>query len=366
MNPSLKAIVLSVSLAAGGSFAATPDGLITARAKLALWTSEVRSRSVNVDTHDGIITLSGRVPTQEQKALAEQKTRELAGVRSVKSFLQVVSPAEEKQIKRSDKEVKAAVKFAIDNDAALKTSDVSVKNVNDGVVLLKGEAATVSALLRAIELADRTPGVRRVGSEVKSPEGIKHADGLEFSRADGPAAVTPRSPDERAAAEPPSLSDERSGPSDMGITMSVKMRLLTTPELPSSEIRVDTTDKVVTLFGIVPTEEIKRVAEKETAGTTGVRSVKNELQVVASSQKEVVEKKDVELEGALEAAFKKRRELRDVKFEVKNGVVQLTGRVASPSDEYEAVRAARQLDGVRNVVDQLKVDEKRRGDRPGS
>jgi osmotically-inducible protein OsmY len=51
---------------------------------------------------------------------------------------------------------------------------------------------------------------------------------------------------------------------------------------------------------------------------------------------------------------------------VKNGVVQLTGQVASMSDEFDAVRAARSVKGVRNVVDQLKLDDKKMGDRSGT
>ena len=147
--------------------------------------------------------------------------------------------------------------------------------------------------------------------------------------------------------------------------MAVKMRLLTASEIPSMEINVDTEDNIVTLFGVVPTDEVKRAAAAQASRVKGVAKVQNELEVVPSNEKELVESKDEDLAGALKLVFKDRREWKNIEMDVKNGVVQLTGRVASQWEEFSAVRAARQVKGVRNVVDQLKVDEKA-DDRSGS
>lgn len=343
----LKAFVLSLSLSALPALAeSSPDGLITSKAKLALWTSEVRSRSVRVDTNDGVLTLSGKVASAEQKKLAEKKVRQIDGVRSVKSFLQVVPEAEEKVVERSDKDMKDAVQAALKKDDSLNDSSISVKNVNKGVVFLEGKADSFGDHLRAVALADRVPGVRRVASEVKAPKDFKRDDRVEFTRAD------------RAEVHP-DAKRKNDGPSDTGITMAVKMRLLTTPEIPSTEIRVDTEDQVVTLFGVVPTDEVKKAAQAQAARVSGVAKVENQLEVVPSHEQEVVEAKDEDLTSALKIAFKDRREFKDVNMSVKNGVVQLTGQVASSWDEFSAVRTARQVKGVRNVVDQLKVDPKK-------
>jgi hyperosmotically inducible protein len=351
----VKAVVLGVSLASSSVFAASSDSMITAKAKLALWTSDVRSRSVQVDTNDGVLTLSGKVPSAEQKALAEKKAREIEGVKEVKSYLQVVPAAEEKRVERSDDQLEDAVKTALKNDESLEDSKITVKDVSKGVVRLGGEAKTYSDHLRAIGLVDRTPGVKRVTSEVKNPKSWTRDER-------GDDTSTPRG----AKAEVDVDQPKRSGPADASITASVKMRLLTTAEIPSMKINVDTVDNVVTLFGIVPTEEVKRTAEAEASRVKGVASVKNHLQVVASSEKEAVKEKDEDLTRALEAIFKDREELERVDWKVKNGVVQLTGRVASREDEYEAVRAARSVKGIRNVVNQLKVDEQKDEGRTGS
>jgi osmotically-inducible protein OsmY len=276
----------------------------------------------------------------------------------VKSFLQVVPASEEKRVDRSDKEIKEAVKTALKNDESLDDSKITVKDVSKGVVMLGGEAKTYSDHLRAVGLVDRTPGVKRVTSEVKNPKNWTREERVEFTRRD----ATPKAADNRVDVDQP----KRSGPGDASITSSVKMRLFTTAEIPSMKINVDTVDNVVTLFGIVPTEEVKRAAEAEASRVKGVASVENHLQVVASNEKEAVKEKDEDLTKAIKLVFKDREELKRVDYEVKNGVVQLTGRVDSMEDEYEAVRAARSVKGIRNVVNQLKVDERKDDERTGS
>lgn len=355
----LKAVVLGVSLASSSVLAASADSTITAKAKLALWTSDVRSRDVNVDTNDGVVTLSGKVPSAEQKAMAEKKARSIDGVKDVKSYLQIVPASEEKRVERSDKEIKEAVKTALKNDPSLEDSKISVKDVSKGVVTLEGEAKTYSDHLRAVGLVDRTPGVKRVASDVKNPKAWTKDERMEFTRHDNMPGHTP---EHHANAD----RKDNTGPADSSITASVKMRLFTTAEVPSMKINVDTNDHVVSLFGIVPTEEVKRTAEAEASRVKGVASVQNNLQVVASSEKEAVQDKDEDLTKSLKLAFKDRSELKHVNYDVKAGVVQLTGRVATMEDEYEAVRAARQVKGIKNVVNQLKVDERKDEERTGS
>jgi len=64
-----------VLLFSASAFAATPDGLVTSKTKLSLWTTAgVRSGAVHVDTTDGIVTLSGKVPTAEQRTRTSPNT----------------------------------------------------------------------------------------------------------------------------------------------------------------------------------------------------------------------------------------------------------------------------------------------------
>lgn len=340
-------IVLGVSLMAMPAPAGTPDGLLTSKTKLSLWTTAgVRSTSVHVDSDDGIVTLHGKVPTAEQKAIAEKTAREISGVREVKSLLQVVPEAEEKRVDRSDKETLAHAEKALKADASLKDSKISVKSVDKGVVLLTGDAHTFSDHLRAVVLVDRIPGVRRVASEVKGPDEFGNDERITFLS----------HPSSKPGAKPG--AEARSSASDMRISAAVKLRLLTASQVPSTEISVDTEDGVVILFGMVPTAEVKKAAATEAGKVAGVARVQNQLEVVPTSQKEIVQAKDSDITRDLVLAFKDRPELKKVETSVKNGIVRLTGTVPSGWDEVNAVRVTRRVPGVRGVEDQLKVEEK--------
>ena len=63
-----------------------------------------------------------------------------------------------------DDVIKTNVDKALDADPALK--DVEVASVNKGVVLLRGNVATLSAHVKAVDTASRVRGVRRVSTEI--------------------------------------------------------------------------------------------------------------------------------------------------------------------------------------------------------
>ena len=342
-NTILKAFALSLSLSALPAFAVVPDGLITSKAKLSLWTTAgVRSTSVHLDTNDGVITLYGKVPTAAQRDLSEKTAREIVGVSAVKNLLQIVPESVEKQVARTDKETQSMAEKKLAADPALKDSKITVKSVDKGVVLLSGEAKTVSDHLRAVVIVDRVPGVRGVTSEVKGPDGFGMDERITFI-SPSPAKATPES---------------KTSASDMRISMGVKLALLTAAQVPSAEISVDTEDGVVTLFGIVPTADVKKAAGAEAAKVSGAIKVENQLEVVASNLKKSVDAKDADVTRDLALAFKDRPELKGVTVSVKNGIVQLSGTVGSGWDEVNAVRIARRVTGVRAVENQIKIDEK--------
>lgn len=88
-RPLIEAAVLGAMLSALPALGATPDWLITSKAKLGLFTSELRSKSVHVDTNGGVVTLFGKVATEAQRSFAEQQVKQLEGVREVHNRLQV-------------------------------------------------------------------------------------------------------------------------------------------------------------------------------------------------------------------------------------------------------------------------------------
>jgi len=339
----LWAAALVLASAAASLAAAPPDAWITTKTKLALITSDnVSARNVNVDTTNGQVTLHGKVASATEKAEAERLAKEIDGVKSVRNMLQVVTEPRSDSVKVADDNLKERVGKALKDDASLKDSDISVASVNDGVVLLKGEAKTIGDHLRAVETTARVPGVRRVASEIQSPDKV------------GDAEIY-RDRDEKGM-----TAEAKETMSDGYITSATKLKLMADSRVPGLAVNVDTYGHEVTLFGMVPTKEAKATAEEIAKGVSGVKSVKNELQVVPEKRQETVQAADGEIEKRVENAIEKTDSLKDadIKVEVSNGVARLTGTVERPEQRMTAAVVAREAAGVKAVKEELRLASK--------
>lgn len=324
---------------AANSGTAMPDAWITTKVKLALITTEdVSANKVNVDTVDGKVTLHGTVGTAAEKAKAEQVARGIEGTRDVRNLLQVVKPSAQPEMKVSDSDLKDRVSAALAKDGALKSSDIAVASVNKGLVLLSGTAQTLSDTLRAVEIASRVDGVRSVASEIKSPDVVGDAEIWREGKYDATAAASSTS-------------------QDMWTTSAVKVRLLANSHTPGFDINVDTDGGVVTLFGVVDSQVMKDEAATEAHKVDGVRSVVNELQIVAPGKQAAVAENDGAIDDAVgkRLAANERLKGSSISIEVKNGIVHLTGTVDNQSDRIIALTVTRSTSGVRGLVDDLKI-----------
>jgi hyperosmotically inducible periplasmic protein len=161
-------IALGLVLTTSALAADRPDSWVTAKTKLALMTTEgVDTWDLNVDTVNGVVTLHGKVASDAAKQKAEAVAQEIEGAKSVKNLLQVVPKPQREVVSDSDDVIADNVKKAFDADATVDASGISVASVNKGVVLLSGSAKSIDAHLKAVEVASKVPGVRRVASEVK-------------------------------------------------------------------------------------------------------------------------------------------------------------------------------------------------------
>lgn len=338
---------LTLAVLLGGAMAVSahaaewqhPDAWITAKTKIALATAEdVSATEVNVDTVDGRVTLHGKVASEAEKAKAAEVARKIEGAKEVRNLLQVVPPSKQEAVAIADDKVKENVQKALDTEQSLKNSDIDVQSVNNGVVLLAGKASSLSDHLVAVEIASGVPGVRRVTTEIESPD--KLADN-EIRKDFGSTA-----------------DQAEAGARDIWITGATKMRLIANGDTPALDINVDTRGGVVTLFGVVPSDAAKAAAEKEAKAVSGVKSVKNMLQVVPQAKQEAVAAKDDDLKARVDDAMNGRDALKgaDIEIEVSNGVVRLTGKVPNDNLRLLAAMTARKVDGVRSVREELQVE----------
>jgi osmotically-inducible protein OsmY len=331
----------AVALVLAGSAQAVdrPDAWVTTKVKMALLTSEgLSARHVNVDTVDGRVTLHGTVATQAEKTKAEQVASQVEGANKVRNLLQVVAAKQEAAVAATDDQIAERVKTKLKSDPALKDSSITVQSVNSGVVLLAGKAATLSDAARALDETADIPGVRRVASEIESPDELGDAE-LWYDGAYDRAKF------------------EASAASDTWITTAAKMRLIASSDTPGFDINVDTTGGVVTLFGMVESSQAKRAAESEVRKVSGVKNVVNDLQVVAAGSQNRVAQKDDQIDDAIESRINALQTLQDsdVDVAVSNGVARLSGTVASRSDQVAALTAARSTAGVVRVIDDMRL-----------
>jgi hyperosmotically inducible protein len=339
------AILAMTTLSAGARADSMPDAWITTKVKSTLLTTDgVSAAKVHVDTIDGLVTLYGSVPTAAEKAKAEQAARSVEGMRDVRNLLQVVSTPTEKVVAISDEALEKTVSAALTADPALADSSIKVQSVNKGVVLLSGSAKTLSDHVRALEDARRIDGVRRVASEIQSPNTFADAEIWRDGKYD------------------PALS-QRSASSDMWITTDVKMRLLASSKTPGFDINVDTVNGEVTLFGVVDSQATKDAANTEARKVDGVKSVANDLQIVAPSKQKGVAENDEAIQSDVSKRIKANGQLADahITIEVKNGIARLTGDVHDQGDRLTALTVARSTSGVRGLVDDMTLQTPKGG-----
>jgi hyperosmotically inducible periplasmic protein len=169
---------------------------------------------------------------------------------------------------------------------------------------------------------------------------------------------------------------------DPGVTTAVKSKLAADDTVKAYRIDVDTQDKVVTLKGEVDTPGAKTRAVELAKNTAGVRDVVDQLTVKAGvtppgGLDDAAQARAGDAAGAVATAGDKTAEatadaaltakvktkfLADttiaglqINVDTKDNVVTLSGTVASAAEKRRAVEVAKATDGVKSVVDQLKV-----------
>jgi len=286
------------------------------------------------------VTLHGQVESAAAKTKAAEEARSVKGVKDVNNMLAVVPEAAKEKVAASDATIEKQVKQVLENDATLANSSIKVASVHGGTVVLSGKADTLSSHHRALMDARSVQGVRKVGSEITSPD---------------------RLGDKEIWSDQPPRAGAMSSASDAWITTKVKVALIGAPgDVSPLKINVDTRDGIVTLFGTVNSDADKRSAEQQTKKIDGVKSVQNELQVVAEVAAKRVEARDDQLHDAVQKRLEGREALKDDKIDVqvKNGVVRLTGTVDGFGECMTALTVARTTDGVKSVIDDLRIEKK--------
>jgi hyperosmotically inducible periplasmic protein len=164
---------------------------------------------------------------------------------------------------------------------------------------------------------------------------------------------------------------------DAGVTTKVKSKLAADDTVKAYQIDVDTSDHVVTLSGNVESDAAKDRAVVLAKQTEGVKDVVVNITVSggsaalpgehdaspadANADERARDPGGAVTDAALTTAVKSKLlvdpTVGGLKIDVdtRDGVVTLTGNVATSKEESEALQIARRTDGVKRVEDKLKV-----------
>lgn len=149
--------------------------------------------------------------------------------------------------------------------------------------------------------------------------------------------------------------EAKTGLSDSWITSKTKIALFADDRVKGTQVHVETQSGTVVLRGKVDSAEAKTAAAEVAQGIEGVKSVKNELQVVAPANRKAVDADDKQISKSVESRFKQDPDLKNAKIDAKvnAGVVILTGEVKSIDTSARASEVARNIPGVRYVKNDL-------------
>jgi osmotically-inducible protein OsmY len=138
-----------------------PDSWITGKVKSALlFHRSVSGLSTEVDTKDGVVTLTGAADNQAQKDLATEYAADIEGVKKVDNRM-TVKGERTMEARVDDAEITTQVKSALLTRRSTSALNTSVKTM-DGVVTLTGAAKNEAEKELAEKLARGVKGARDV------------------------------------------------------------------------------------------------------------------------------------------------------------------------------------------------------------
>jgi hyperosmotically inducible periplasmic protein len=124
--------------------------------------------SVSQDREKGVVTLTGHVATQTEKAQAEAIAKTSAEGQVVSDEIAVLPPGSESAVKTADSDIDKAIEKNLDAVKAEKRLDKNVKYaVKNGVITLTGSVDSQSARGQAQQVAGTIPSVQQVVNELE-------------------------------------------------------------------------------------------------------------------------------------------------------------------------------------------------------
>ncbi|MBI5776607.1 MAG: BON domain-containing protein [Nitrospirae bacterium] len=155
-------------------------------------------------------------------------------------------------------------------------------------------------------------------------------------------------------------ADEKTPINDAYLTAKAKIALFADARVKGSEITVESAQGLVTIRGKVDSSDAKLAAEGIAKGIDGVKSVKNDLQVVPPAKRAATDDKDAAITTRVNAQIANNADLKKsgIRAQTNAGVVSLSGEVQDLMTSAQASWIIWQVPGVKSVKNDLTVKEK--------
>ncbi len=164
------------------------DAKVTASVKTALSLNRsLRPYSIDVSSESGVVSLTGRVSSREERARAEEVAAAVPDVTHVVNQIQVggaSAPSSGRSLgeRLDDEKIEVGVRLALSLNKDLRGTDVMVQAYR-GEVTLGGEVATEAQHQEALRIARDTASVSKVVDNVRVRAAAAGSSGLAAERA---------------------------------------------------------------------------------------------------------------------------------------------------------------------------------------
>jgi hyperosmotically inducible periplasmic protein len=156
---------LSILAGCAGTSAKSPD--VSKSVRDSLDQAGLQAVKVSQDRDLGVITLTGQVPSEDQKSQAESIARAISAPQVVANQVTVAPPGAESDAKKINSDLDGGIEK--DLDAALIQHGMkTIKyDVSQGVVKLTGDVNSQSRRAEAQRVASGVPNVKQVVNELQ-------------------------------------------------------------------------------------------------------------------------------------------------------------------------------------------------------
>ena len=234
-------------------------------------TKRLHGYSIGVECREGMVTLTGEVPTEIDKELATNLARETFGVKEVTNQIRIMPEAtpqpgetvnQDLAINVDDLELQANLRERVLSVAELKAQRIEI-NVQNRVVTLTGNVASEAQKLRTEQLLRNYPKVASINNQ------------LRLGTASTPQAMPSSS--EKVPASPATKPSAALSEQNRMLAQLVTASLNTNRSdfLNVNAIKVAAQDGEITLSGTAPSRAERTLAERLTKEVAGVKSVRN-------------------------------------------------------------------------------------------